>query len=192
MIDRSTIPEKSDLSAQMVYLIGYRCTGKTTIGKLLAHLLGGDFIDTDQMVERNAGLCISSLVEAHGWQYFRELEKKALRSIDPVNHRVVATGGGIILDDSNIRWMRNTGRVVWLEASVDCIVSRMESDQQSSKMRPSLTGQHILDEVQKVLQDRLTRYETAAHFSIDTTTIDPNEAALEIKRRIIYGRQHLR
>ena len=59
-----------------IFLIGYRCTGKTTLGKILAHRLNFDFIDTDLLIEQSLGLTIRKIIEKQGWEKFRQIEKK--------------------------------------------------------------------------------------------------------------------
>ena len=86
-----------------IFLIGYRCSGKTTIGKILAQDLNFDFIDTDQMIEQKAGLSVTQIVEQHGWSRFRLLEKKTVLNIKNFKKAVIATGGGVVTDPDNIK-----------------------------------------------------------------------------------------
>jgi shikimate kinase len=151
-----------------VFLIGYRCTGKTTVGAALAKRLNWDFVDTDRKVVETMGVSIVRMVEVHGWPFFREQECETLRALSAVDRQVVATGGGIVLDDRNIRTMKRSGRVVWLTASEKTIQARMLDDDATVDNRPMLTGEGLIEEVSSVLSARTPLYEKAADYQTDT------------------------
>ncbi|MBC8246742.1 MAG: shikimate kinase, partial [Deltaproteobacteria bacterium] len=100
-----------------IYLIGYRCTGKTTVGKLLAGHLEWDFIDTDDKIVEVAESSIKEIVDTRGWEAFRKMERDVIIKVSSNRSHVIATGGGVILDEENIRIMKQTGSVIWLKAS---------------------------------------------------------------------------
>lgn len=152
----------------ILYLIGYRCTGKTTVGRALARRLGWPFTDTDQIVAATAGTSIARIVDRNGWPYFREKERQALASVSELDHQVVATGGGIVLDDRNVAVMKNSGPVVWLKAGRKTIEARMLADAATAGNRPSLTGQGLTEEIESVLSERRPLYEKAADLAIKT------------------------
>ena len=85
-----------------IFLIGYRCTGKTTIGKILAERLHRDYLDMDQAIEQQTGSTISELVQTHGWDYFRQVEKETLLKTREIKDTVVSTGGGIVTDPESL------------------------------------------------------------------------------------------
>ena len=151
-----------------IFLIGYRCTGKTTVGKALAGRLAWSFVDSDQMVAAASGTSIARMVADKGWQFFREREHEALVAVCANNCQVVATGGGIILDDRNRRAMQNSGNVVWLTASEKIIQARMLDDKSTAGNRPSLTDQGMLEEIESVLAERRPIYEEISDLVIDT------------------------
>lgn len=151
-----------------LFLIGYRCTGKTTVGRALAQRLGWSFMDTDRMVVETTRASIAWIVEQKGWPYFREQERKALETVSVLDRQVVATGGGIILDDGNVATMKKFGTVVWLTASDKIIEARMLADGATSGNRPSLTGQGLIGEITSVLSERCPLYEKAADLAINT------------------------
>ena len=93
-------------------LIGFMGTGKTSLGKLLAEKLGRGFIDIDQKIEQDAGLSIPQIFEKYGEKYFRELEKNAVKEITQRRGLVIATGGGTIKDEENLRLLKNSGVIV--------------------------------------------------------------------------------
>ncbi|BBO69595.1 shikimate kinase [Desulfosarcina alkanivorans] len=152
----------------ILYLIGYRCTGKTTVGRALARRLGWPFTDTDQMIAATAGNSIARIVDRHGWPYFRQKERQALASVSEMDHQVVATGGGIVLDDRNVAIMKTSGRVTWLKAGRKTIEMRMLADDATAGNRPSLTGQGLMEEIESVLSERRPLYEKAADLALAT------------------------
>ena len=78
-----------------LFLIGYRCTGKTTVGKSLAEKLNRSFIDTDSLVVTRQQMSIKEIVGAYGWEGFRQMESDTLKSVCTSDGQVVATGGGL-------------------------------------------------------------------------------------------------
>ena len=151
-----------------LYLIGYRCTGKTTVGKALARRLGWAFFDTDVMVVEDAGIGIAQMVASRGWPFFREQERHALETVAGRDCQVVATGGGIVLDDRNVVVMKTSGTVVWLKAGRKTIEMRMLADATTAGNRPSLTGQGLTEEIESVLSVRQPLYEKAADLDLET------------------------
>jgi shikimate kinase len=151
-----------------IFLIGYRCTGKTTVGKALARRLGWPFVDTDRMVVETAGTSIARMVDEKGWPFFREQERHALQALSADDRQVVATGGGVILDYRNVSVMRKSGTVVLLTADRKTIAARMLADDATGGCRPSLTDQGLIKEITSVLGERRPLYEKAADFVIDT------------------------
>jgi shikimate kinase len=151
-----------------LFLIGYRCTGKTTVGEALARQMDWSFVDTDRMVVETAGVSIARMVADHGWPVFRQQERLALASVSTGDRQVVATGGGIVLDERNIDTMRKSGRVVWLTASQKIILARLLEDAATAGSRPSLTDQGLSAEIASVLGKRRPLYAKAADQVIDT------------------------
>ena len=86
-----------------IVLIGYRCSGKTTVGKALASMLNMQFIDTDQAVEKSSGRSIDQIVMRSGWAQFRALEKEIISRAAAKDKLVIATGGGVVLQPLKIK-----------------------------------------------------------------------------------------
>jgi len=167
-----------------IYLTGYRCTGKSTVGKILAERTHRHFIDTDGFIVGYAGASVDEIVKRDGWDGFRELERFALRQVADGEKAVVATGGGIILDPENRSLMRRGGAVVWLKARVHTLARRMTVDEVTVTQRPSLTGARVEDEIATVLNEREPLYREAAHLTIETDGMSPEEVAEEILRQL--------
>jgi shikimate kinase len=148
-----------------VVLIGYRGTGKSTVGKIVAARLGRTVVSTDAEIVKRTGQSIPELVGQHGWDYFRDLESQVCQELAGRDGLVIDTGGGAILRSQNVEALKKTGILFWLTASVDTITKRIGQDTQ----RPSLTGtKSFVDEIQEVLRERTPKYESAADHVIAT------------------------
>src|SRR4030043_704423 len=90
-------------------LIGYRATGKTTVGKRLSLTLNIPFIDTDLLVEEKMKMPIKEIVELYGWDFFRAREKEAVQSLEKQSACVIDTGGGGVLDQKNVASLKRNG-----------------------------------------------------------------------------------
>jgi shikimate kinase len=155
-------------------LIGYRGTGKSTVGRLLASRLGRRVVSTDAEVVRRAGRAIPDIVQASGWEHFRDLESDVCRHFAAQENLVIDTGGGAILRALNVEALRATGRLFWLTATVETIRRRIHADTE----RPSLTGtKSFVDEIEEVLRQREPAYQAAAHDTIATDARTPVELA---------------
>ena len=148
-----------------IVLIGYRGTGKSTVGRLLAARLGRDLVSTDAEIVNRAKRTIPEIVARDGWEYFRNLESDICRELASRDQLVIDTGGGAILRAQNVEMLKTNGTVFWLTASVETIAKRIGGDNQ----RPSLTGtKSFVDEIQDVLRERTPKYQAAADHSIAT------------------------
>jgi len=105
-------------------LTGFRGTGKTEVGRLLAHMEDVPFYDTDRMIEESAGKTIHEIFADEGEEEFRRKERRIIASLSP-GDAVIATGGGAILDPGNVRNLRDGGTVFLLEANETAIERRI-------------------------------------------------------------------
>ena len=163
-----------------IVLVGYRCSGKTTVGKILAQDLGMDFIDTDQVIEKKTGLSISNYVSQNGWESFRRMEKKIIKKLALKDNLIIATGGGVVIDRDNVKNLKQKGCLVWLKADASVITERMRKEEKSGKSRPALSGANPLHEIEKVLVERTKFYERASDNIVDTNSLVPEEVAAAI------------
>ena len=150
-------------------LIGYRATGKTSVGARLAEVLHRPFVDLDQVLVREAGRSVADIVAQGGWAEFRRLEKQLVARYRDARGQVLATGGGVVLDPDNVAALRENGILIWLMADPAAIQARLAQDQPRDASRPSLTGGDTIREVLAVLAARAPLYQAAAQISIDTT-----------------------
>lgn len=137
-----------------IVLTGFMASGKTEISKAIAELSDYNLIDTDDMIVKKAGMSINEIFAAHGEQYFRQLEKEAVREASDLNKAVIATGGGVILDKENIELMRRTGVIFNLAPDFSVIAERIDN---ARKTRPLLQKDSIED-IEKRFNDRLPFY----------------------------------
>jgi shikimate kinase len=161
-------------------LIGYRCTGKTTVGRILADRLGWPLVDTDTLVQERAGKSIKEIVAAGGWPEFRRLEREAIADVAARGRQVISAGGGAILDEANRQALRAAGQVILLTAPAELIWERMKADPKTLAERPNLTDSGGIAEVCKVLAERRAAYQAARHYEVPTDRYSPDEAAARI------------
>ena len=156
----------------LLYLIGYRGAGKTTVGRLLAKRVGWDFIDADVVLEREAGRSIKEIFAQEGEAGFRDRETENLRKLARQADCVIATGGGIVLRTENRQQMKDTGYIVWLTAPVETIAARIDADPSTTDRRPNLTIGGT-EEIEELLRKREPLYRACADLEIDTLNRSP-------------------
>jgi shikimate kinase len=163
-----------------LFLIGYRCTGKTSAGRMLAAKRGLTFVDSDRVITAEIGCSIAEFITANGWAAFREKERRVIARLSEMDRQVVAAGGGAVLATENVVRMRSSGTVIWLQASPEAIRQRMQADTGTAANRPTLTGQGSLKEIAAVLDERKPLYAGAAHYLVDTDDLDTDEVVEKI------------
>ncbi|MBL8821168.1 MAG: shikimate kinase [Planctomycetia bacterium] len=155
----------SPLGTGNLYLIGYRGAGKTTLAPLIAKRLGREWVDLDYLIESLEGISVSDIFKSQGESAFRKMESAVLADIASHHSLVVSTGGGIVLDPANRQLLQSTGIVIWLKASPQTLVHRIEQD---PTLRPALTSLPLIDEITTLLKQRQKHYESTAHLVLDT------------------------
>ncbi len=169
-----------------IFLIGYRCTGKTTVGRILARLLSLRFVDTDDGIVRAIGQSICTVVAEKGWDHFRRWERKIMVRVCADDGQVVGTGGGVILNPENTVIMKRSGTVIWLKASPETIVRRIKTDDDTPGFRPSLTGKAASAEAVEILSQRAPLYRQASDFEVMTDDRSTEMVACEIIRVLAF------
>lgn len=149
-------------------LIGYRGTGKSVVSQGLAEALDRERVGMDETLVERIGKSIPEYVEQNGWDAFRDAESELAAELGARDDLVIDCGGGVIVRDRNVEALRENGRVVWLQASVETIARRISGDSQ----RPSLTGQKsFIEEIEEVLAQRRPLYEKASDFKVNTDSL---------------------
>jgi shikimate kinase len=156
------------LAISSIALIGFRATGKTTIGRALATKLRWSFVDMDERLTATFGTDIHTWVQEHGWDAFRDAEARLLGELANGQEQVVATGGGVILRPVNRERLQQYFFVVWLQASPASIETRLAQDPKTVAQRPPLTDLSWQDEIAHLLEERFPLYAATAHMVLDT------------------------
>lgn len=138
-------------------LLGMMGAGKTTIGRSLADLTGREFLDTDLMIERRIGRTVQQVFKIYTEQAFRDHETSVLRSLEP-SPSIISSGGGIVLREQNWVEFKRIGITIYLEASADSIIGRL---QYGRKKRPLLQAENWQQRVRDLLSGRQHLYRQA-------------------------------
>ena len=152
-----------------IILIGYRCTGKTSVGKTLSERLALPLFDTDDLITREAGMSVGEIVQEGGWPLFRRKEHDVIRRLSSLEGSVIASGGGAFEDPENREVLKDYGLFIWLTADVKTIVERMLADRKSDDQRPPLSDGDLEAEAAAILKRREPVYRQLATFTIDTS-----------------------
>ena len=164
----------------LISLIGYRGTGKTTVGSLLAERLGWSSVDADIQLETDAGMSIRQIFDVEGELGFRNRETAVLEKLTRLHKSVLSLGGGIILREQNRKMIRNAGPAIWLTASPQELYRRIEGDPVSASQRPNLSSAGGgLEEITNLLNERIPLYKSCADFEVDTEAKSPGQIADE-------------
>lgn len=158
-----------------IVLIGFMGTGKTTVGRLLAARLVRPFVDSDKKIEVWQGMTIKEMFAKHGEAYFRQREKEAIARLARYRNAVIATGGGVVLQQQNMERLRLHGVIIALTADVEMILQRTAR----KDARPLLNGDERETTVRKLLQGRELLYRQA-DCVVDTTQLTPQQVVTEI------------
>ena len=161
-----------------VVLTGFMGTGKSTVGRILAELLGYEFVDTDDVIEARHGP-IETIFSERGEEGFRELEREVARELAERDRLVVSTGGRLMLDPVNASVLGPGARVFCLTASAETIAARVLH----GRPRPLLAGPSPLEQIRALLAERAPAY--AAFEQVPTDDLTAADIANEIADRMV-------
>jgi shikimate kinase len=156
-----------------VVLIGFMGSGKSSVGRELARRWRFRFVDTDAAIRRRFSKSIGEIFATYGEDFFREQEHDVLRDLLGQERAVIATGGGIVLQEQNVVLLRRLGRIVWLTASPDTIWERVRM----STHRPLLQNEDPRGTMDLLLQARSPLYAAAADLTVDSSGLLHSEVA---------------
>lgn len=162
-----------------IALIGFMAVGKSAVGRNLAKRLHRRFVDLDRLIEKTEGMKVREIFAAKGEPYFRQLEKQTLAEILQKDRQVIATGGGVVMDDENLALLREKTTLIGLTASIDTLLARAAN----GAKRPLLKGADRRERVEDLMQQRERKY-AQAHFTIDTSNLTMEQVADKILDRI--------
>ena len=161
----------------MLYLIGFMGVGKTTIGKQIAAFNKVVFIDTDSQIEKETSKSIKEIFETDGEIAFRKLETDTIHSID--RKAIIACGGGLPAHNNNIEYLKHKGTVIFLKASTETLIKRLEKNKNKRPLISKLTNDKLLEFIRKILKERRGTYKQA-----DYTIETDNKTVKEVLREI--------
>jgi len=164
-----------------IVLLGFMGTGKSIVGRRLAVELGYRFADTDQIIEEKVHKKIDRIFAEEGESRFRQLESETVRDVSRWDGYVISTGGGVPLQEENLKALSENGILVSLKARPEVILRRVR---RRLGKRPLLRGPHPLSRITRLLSEREPFYDRAV-FSIDTSDVDIQESVRRIKLKVL-------
>jgi shikimate kinase len=146
-----------------IALIGFMGSGKTTVGKALARALEMKFVDIDKEIVKLEKRTVAEIFEQDGEEYFREIERKIIDKESKDNNIVISTGGGVIIDNANIKKLKESSFVVYLNCDIDCIYDRVKN----KKHRPLLNVDEPYKKLVELYNKREILYKISCDYSVD-------------------------
>lgn len=163
------------MAKRNIYLAGFMGAGKSTIGRELARVLGRKYVDIDSALEQRHGCTVPEMFTNHGEAWFREQERELCLEIANTCNRVVATGGGTLLNEEVFSAFQNSGLILCLYAQRECLLERLSR----TDRRPLLREGDLEERVDSLLQQRQSLYDRI-RIHVDTTNLTPMETARKI------------
>ena len=160
---------------QNIALTGFMAVGKSAVGRALARKLGRRFIDLDRLIEKTEGMTVRDIFDQKGESYFRQLEKKVLIGVLQCQGQVVATGGGVVMDEENLKVLRENSLLVCLTASPEVLLKRVGN----GAKRPLLGGTDRRGRIEELLKLREKNY-VQARVCVDTSDLTVNQVVEKI------------
>ena len=168
----------------VIYLTGYMCSGKTTLGSLLKEMAGVKFTDLDPYIEEKEGLSVNEIFAQKGETAFREMERNTLREVTENFGGVIATGGGTPCFFDNMEYMKTNGKVIYLNCSRGELLERLKIYKAT---RPLLKDKND-DELKEFIENSLPKREpfyNKANIIIDADPLSTPEGALDTAKRVL-------
>ncbi|MDK2972077.1 MAG: shikimate kinase [Candidatus Sumerlaeota bacterium] len=163
------------MSRRCIVLVGMMGAGKTEVGQLLAEQLGYGFIDTDVLIAESAGKSIAKIFEQDGEEAFRQIERDVIHGLMNEREKVIATGGGAVMDAANRQVLSGLGHTVYLKASPHELYLRVKND----RGRPLLNVKNPEGELARILGERELAYERC-DITMDTEMYGVDEVVAEL------------
>ncbi len=161
-----------NLSMKNIVLVGFMGTGKTTVARIIAQKLGRDYVDIDALIEKKEAMKIADIFRVKGEPYFRQIEKGIIFEISSSNAKVIACGGGVMLNEENVHNLKKNGILICLEATPGIILKRTKEFSQ----RPILNVDDPKAKIEELLKIRQPFY-SKADYKVDTSELSAEEAA---------------
>jgi shikimate kinase len=168
---------------QIIYIIGFMGSGKTTAGKKLASLLGWKFIDLDKKIEEYTGKTITEIFSDNGEEYFREIESQLLRNLIAQTSTIISTGGGTPCHNKNMDFMINTGLTIYLKMTPGQLKSRLSGSKGERPLIKDLDPVELQFFIEKRLADR-ERWYDRSEITFEGMDLDINSLLKSIKDKL--------
>ena len=152
-----------------IILMGFMGSGKTTVGKILSKDFMYKFFDTDTEIEKKTGMTVSDIFDKYGESRFRELEIEVVEEISEEENAVISTGGGIVLNECNMKNLCKKGYIVYLEASSEKIYDNLKDDTTRPLLANLNSQQEKLKKIQELLSKREPLYCRYSQLTVETT-----------------------
>ncbi len=169
-----------------VTLTGFMGAGKTEVGRRLAHALGRPLVDTDALIEAEAGMPIAAIFATEGEPAFRARERKAVVAACAMPPAVIAVGGGALGDPEIRRRLLEAGPVIHLWATPEEILRRVGDAASRPLLASAPTDAARLERIRALLAEREPLYACATH-GVDTTGLAPDAVVVRV-RALLEGR----
>lgn len=176
---------------ERIYLTGFMTSGKSTLGSILANVLGWNFYDLDKEIEKLENTTVTEIFEIKGEKYFRELETKILTDFSKEEKVVVALGGGALNNDKNFKIISESGKLIYLKVSPEIIYKRIRRKTDRPLFKEFVLQENskeaFIEKIESMLTEREKYYNKADMiFQIDNTPIGKSvdKLAKQINRLI--------
>ncbi len=175
------------LLPKKLFLTGFMGAGKSTTGKLLSEITGFKFTDTDLIIEEMTQMKVPDIFRKKGEKHFRQLETEVLNKISKETYEIIACGGGIILKEENRKKLKNNGKTIFLNGSIEVMMERIQDDSNRPLTIPlhNINPQKKHEAFKDILNKRMPFYLESADFIIDIDNKKPEEIADEILTMLI-------
>ncbi len=161
-----------DRSMENIVLTGMPGSGKSTVGKLLC-IDGYEFIDTDKEIEKLCGCTIKELIATKGEKYFRDIETQVIRVVSSKNKRIISVGGGAVLREENVRYLKENGKLFFIDAKLSRLCATEDRPLSNTK-----------DKLEKLYNERINIYRACADITVPDMETPKAEAEYILKKRM--------
>ena len=158
-------------------MVGLSGSGKSTLGDILSSLSGYALVDTDAIIVKLQNRSINNIFATNGEEFFRTLETQVSKEVSAFDKQIISTGGGIVLKEKNLEYLKQNGVIFYLKTSVNTLLKRLEGD----NTRPLLKTDDVKKKLENMLEIRGKLYEKA-DVTIETDNLTPEKTAKEILR----------
>jgi len=177
---------------ERIYLTGFMTSGKSTLGKILANVLGWNFYDLDREIEIDENKKITEIFESNGEAYFRDVESKKLKLLSVEKNVVISLGGGTIANEANVQFIIKNGKLIYLKVEPEIIYTRLKKKTDRPLFKEFVlaenTKEDFIKKIELMISERERYYNKAdLVFDVDNSPIGltVDKLAKIIKRIII-------